>query len=80
MTHKILKLFVNTLTFDEKHYLLNRHNLTETIQTQLSQKQKYFCRSFFQFLKSIGNFKDLAKKDDPHSLCVSGNTGPEKYG
>ena len=67
MIQKILWLFVNTLTVDDKHYLLNRDNLTEPIQMQLSQKQKTFSEFFFAFLKSILNFKHLPKKDDPHS-------------
>ena len=67
MIHKILRLFFNTLTVDEKHYLLNRDNLTQPIQIQLSQKQKIFSEFFFAFLKSILNFKHLPKKDDPRS-------------
>ena len=67
MIHKILRLFVNTLTVNDKHYLLNRDNLTQTIQIQLSQKQKTFFEFFFAFLKSILNFKHLPKKDDPRS-------------
>ena len=67
MIQKILGLFVNTLTVDDKHYLLNRDNLTQPIQIQLSQKQKIFSEFFFAFLKSILNFKHLPKKDDPHS-------------
>ena len=67
MIHKILGLFVNTLTVDDKHYLLNRDNLTQPIQIQLSQKQKIFSEFFFAFLKSILNFKHLPKKDDRHS-------------
>ena len=47
--HKILRLPVNTLTGDEKHYLLTRENLTQTIQIQLSQKQKLFFNFFFHF-------------------------------
>ena len=47
---------------------------------QLSQKQITFSESFFAFLKSILNFKDLPRKGDLHSRCVSGNTGFEKYG
>ena len=60
--HKILRLFLNILTEDDKHYLLNRDNLTEPIQMQLSQKQKTFSEFFFAFLKSILNFKHLSKK------------------
>ena len=80
MIHKILRLFVNILTVDEKHYLLNRDKLTEPIQMQLSEKQKNFSGFFFAFLKSILNFKHLAIKDDSHSLCFSGNTGSQKHG
>ena len=65
--YKIVRLFFNALTADDKHYLLNRDNLTQTIQMQLYQKQKTFSNFFFAFLKSILNFKHLPKKDDPHS-------------
>ena len=65
--HKILRLFVYTLTVNDKHYSLNRDNLTEPIQIQLSQKQKIFFELFFAFLKSILNFKHLLKKHDPDS-------------
>ena len=64
---KILSLFVNTLTVNEKHYLLTRDSLTQTIQMQLSEKQKTFSEFFFEFLKSILSFKHLPKKDDPRS-------------
>ena len=55
------------MTVYDKHYLLDRDNSTEPIQMQLSQKQKTFSQFFFVFLKSILNFKDLRKNDDPHS-------------
>ena len=69
MIQKILRHFVNTLTVDDKHYMLNRDNLTQPIQIKLSQKQKTFPQFFFffAFLKSILNPKDLPKKDDPRS-------------
>ena len=67
MLHKILRLFVNKLTVNDKDYLLNRDNLTHPIQIQLSQKQKTFSEFLFAFLKSILNLKLLLKKDDPHS-------------
>ena len=67
MIHKILKLFVNTFTVDDKHYLLIRDNLTQTIQIQLCQKQKIFLKFFVAFLKSILHFKHLQTKDDPRS-------------
>ena len=67
MIHKILRLFVNTLTVNDKHYHLNRDNLTQAIQISLPQKQKTFSEFFLAFLTSILNFKQLPKKDDRHS-------------
>ena len=64
---QIQRLFVNTLTADDKHYLLNRDILVQRIQMQLSQKQKTFVQFFFAFSKSILYLKHLPKKDDPHS-------------
>ena len=58
---KILRLFFNTFTADDKHYLLNSDNLGELIQMQLSQKQKTFCQFSFAFLKSLLNYKHLQK-------------------
>ena len=51
------------MTGEEKDSLLNRDNLTQTIQIQLSEKQKTFFKFFLAFLKSILNFKHLLKKD-----------------
>ena len=67
MIHKIIRLFVNELTVNGRHYLLNRDNITQPDQMQLSEKQKTFFEFFFAFLKSILNFKHLPKKDDPRS-------------
>ena len=53
---KMLKLFVNTLSADDKYSLLNRDNLTEPIQILLSQKQKNFSQFFIAFLKSTWKF------------------------
>ena len=41
------RLFVNTLMVNGKHYLLNRDNLTQAIQIQLSEQQKTFSKFFF---------------------------------
>ena len=75
MRHKILRLFVKTLTVNDKHYLLNRDNLPRAIQMQLSQKKKTFSEFFFAVSKSILDFKHFPKKDDPRRLSISGNTG-----
>ena len=62
MIQKILRLFVKTLIVEDKHYVLNRNNLTQPSQMQIYQKQKTFSEFFFSFLKSILNFKHLPKK------------------
>ena len=67
MIHKVLRLFVNSLTVNDKHYLLHRGNLTKAIARLLSQKENIFSEFFLAFLKSVGNFKHLPEKDDPHS-------------
>ena len=62
MTCKILGLFVNTLPVDDKYSLLNRDNLAQPIQMQLSQKQKTFLESFSVFFKYKLNFEHFQKK------------------
>ena len=80
MIWKILRVFVNILPADDKHYLLNTDNLTQHIQMQLSQKQKTFSEFFFEFLKSSLIFEHFQKKDDSHSSDVSEITNSEKHG
>ena len=48
---KILGLFVNTLTGDDKYSLLTMDNLTQQIEMQLSKKQKALSQFFSTFLK-----------------------------
>ena len=48
--YNILRLFLNTLTADDKHYLLTTDNLMQPIQMQLSQKPKPFSQFFSFFL------------------------------
>ena len=70
MIHNIIRLFLNELTVNDRHYPLNRDNLTQPIQMQLSEKHETFSQFFFfffAFLKSILNYKHLPKKDDPRS-------------
>ena len=75
---KILRLFVKTLTDDDKYSLLYRDNFTQPIQILLSQKQKTFSEFFSPFLKCLLNFEHFHKKDSPHSRCISQNTISEK--
>ena len=75
---KILRLFVNTLTDNDKYSLLYRDNLMQPIQILLSQEQKTCSQFFSAFLKSTLNFETFQKKDDPHSRVISQVTVSEK--
>ena len=67
MICKILRLFLNTFTADDKYSLINRDNLTLPIHMQLAQKQKTISQFFSKFLKCRLNFEHFEKKDDTHS-------------
>ena len=75
---KISRLFPNTLSADGKYSLLNRDNLTQSIQMQLSRKQKTFSDFVSAFSKSSLNVKFFFKKDEPHCWYISEITDPEK--
>ena len=68
------------MTADDKYSLLNRHNLTQPIPTQLSQKQKAFSEFFLAFSISTLNFEHLQKTDDLHSWNISYITHSKKRG
>ena len=60
-------MFVKILTAHDKYSLLNRHNLRQPIQMQLSQKHKTFSAFLSAFLKSILSFEYPQKIYNPHS-------------
>ena len=74
---KILRLFVKTLTDDDKYSLLYRDNLTQIIQIQLSQKQKTFSELFSPFSKSTLNFAHFLKKDDLIAVIIAKLPSPK---
>ena len=49
--NEMLSLFVNMFPVNDKHYLVNRDNLTQPIQIQLSEKQKNFFSIFSGIFK-----------------------------
>ena len=63
----ILRLFVNTVTADDKYSLFNRDNLRQPIQVQFPQQQKTFSQFFSAVSKSRLNFEHFQKKDDAHT-------------
>ena len=59
---KISRLFLNTLSADDKYSLFKRDNLTQPISVQLSRKQNTFFELFSTFLKSALDFEHFQKK------------------
>ena len=80
MIYKILGLFVNTLTADDRYSFLNRDKLWQHLQMQLSQEQKTFSQFFFCILESRFNFEHVKEKDDPQGSCIFDLTDSEKHG
>ena len=58
--YKILELFVNILTDDDKYSLLTRDNLAQPIQMQLSKK-KCFLNYFLRF-SNVDQILNILKK------------------
>ena len=55
-------MFGNTLTVHDKHYLLNRDNLTQPIQIQLSQKKKFFQNFLFFRIFKINSILNISQQ------------------
>ena len=59
---EILGLIVNRLTADDRYSRPNIENLTQELQTAISQKQKTFSGIFITYLNSITNSEAFAKR------------------
>ena len=77
---QILRLFVNTLTTDDKYSRWNMQNFSRQIETHLSQKQKTFSGFFTAFPKCPWNLEHFEKKDEYPSLIVSKIIDSERGG
>ena len=77
---EILGLIVNRLTADDKYSRRNIQNLTQELQTAISQKQKTFSGTFITYLKSIKNSKAFAQKVESASLSICEIIDTEKSG
>ena len=61
---KILRVFVNILTADDKYSCRNKQNFPQQLQMLLSEKQKSFSWFFVAFLKFAWNLEHFEKKDE----------------
>ena len=71
VTSKIFRLFVNTLTPDDKYSCRYMQIFWQKIQTSLSQKGKTFCGFFIAFLKCALNLEHSEKKQEYPSLIFT---------
>ena len=68
VTSEIFRLFVNTLTPDEKYSRSNMLIFWQQLQTPFSQEGKTFFRFFIEFLKCAWNLEHSEKKEEYPSL------------
>ena len=68
---KMLRLFANTFTADDKYSCRNMQNFRQQLQTLLCQKPKTFSGFFIPFLKCAWNLKHFQKKNECPSLIIS---------
>ena len=68
---EILRLFVNTLTADDKYSPRYMKNLRQQFETLLSQEKKPFSRFFTTFLKCAWSLDHFQKREEYPSLSLS---------
>ena len=71
VTSEISRLFVKTLTTDEKYSRRYIQIFWEQLQTPLSQKGKAFCQFFIAFLKCALNLQHSEKNKKYPSLIIT---------
>ena len=75
---EILRLFLKTLTADDKYSGNKMQSLPQQFQTPFSQKQKTFSGFFIAFLKCAWNLEHFQKNDEYPSLMISEITDVER--
>ena len=78
VTSEISRLFVNTLTPDDKYSRRSMEIFWQQFQRALSQKAKSFCRRLIAFLKCSLNLEHSEKKEEYPSLIITEIIASEK--
>ena len=71
VTSEIFRLFVNTLTPNDKYSRRNMQIFWQQLQTPLSQEGKPFFEIFIAFLKYAWNLKNSKKKEQYPSVITT---------
>ena len=78
LTSEILRLFLNTLTPDDKYSRRYMQIFWQQLQTTLSQKGKTLCGFFLAFLKCAWNLEHSETKEEYPSLIITEIIASEK--
>ena len=79
VTSEIFRLFVNTLTPDDKYSRRYMHIFWQQLQTSLSQKGKAFCQFFFPFMKCAWHLQHSEQKEEHHSVIITEIIASERH-
>ena len=71
VTSEIFRLFLNTLTPDDKYSRRYMQIFWQQLQTTLSQKGRNLCGFFIAFLKCAWNLEHSGKKEEYPSLIIT---------
>ena len=71
VTSRIFRLFVNTLTPDDKYSRRNMQIFWQQLQTPLSQKGKTFCTFLIVFLNCGGNLQRSENQEEYPFLVMT---------
>ena len=71
VTSEVFRVFVNTLTPDDKYSCRNMQIFWQQLQTPLSQKGKTFCQFLIVFLKCAWNLQRSEKQEEYPSLIIA---------
>ena len=71
VTSQIFRLFVNTLTPDDKYSRRYMQTFWQQVQTPLSHKGETFLRFFIEFLKYAWNLEYSKKKEECPSVIIT---------
>ena len=71
VTPKMFRVFVHTLTPDDKYSRRNMQIFSQQIQTHLSQIGKTFCGTILAFLKCAWNLQRSEKREEYPSLIIT---------
>ena len=71
VTSQIFRLFVNTLTSDDRYSRRNMQIFWQQFKTPLSQRGETFWEFFIAFLKCAWNLEHSEKKEKYPSLIIT---------